>query len=96
MASIPTVSGPVSPGELGLVLPHEHLCVATEGIPGNFPRVWDEPRVHERAVRKVRAAQEHGVQTLVDPTVMGLGRSVARVRRVVEATGIQVVMATGV
>lgn len=95
MASIPTVSGPVPPDELGRVLPHEHLCVTTEGLARNFPRVWDEERAHERAVRKVRAAREHGVDTLVDPTVMGLGRSVQRVRRVVEETGIQVVMATG-
>lgn len=95
MARIPTVTGPVDPADLGLVLPHEHLCVTTEGLIKNFPHVWDEDHAHERAVRKVRAAQECGVNTIVDPTVMGLGRDVRRVQRVVEATGIQVVVATG-
>jgi len=92
---VPTASGPVQPGELGLVLPHEHLCVTTEGLAQNFPAAWDEARARERAVQKVRAARRHGVDTLVDPTVMGLGRDVGRVRHVVERTGIQVVMATG-
>ena len=39
---------------------------------------------------------EHGVKTIVDPACMDIGRDVTLAKRVVEETGIQLVMCTGV
>src|SRR2546423_15023049 len=39
---------------------------------------------------------EQGVKTIIEPTCMGLGRDVHLAQRVAEATGIQLVMCTGI
>lgn len=96
MAMIETVSGPVDDGELGLVLPHEHLTSTSESVRTQFPHLYDPERELARAVTQVSAAMEHGVRTIVDPACMDLGRDVRLARRVVEQTGVQLVMCTGV
>src|SRR5262249_12126258 len=47
-------------------------------------------------IAKLSALREAGIHTIVDPTAPGLGRYVPRIRRVSEAAGINVVVATGV
>ena len=96
MATIETVSGPVDEQELGLTLAHEHLRVTADNVRASFPHLYDEQRESDDAVAQVRAAMQHGVKTIVEPTCMDLGRDVALARRVVDATGIQLVMCTGV
>jgi phosphotriesterase-related protein len=96
MPQVETVSGPIDDGELGLTLVHEHLRSTAESVREQFPHLYDEEGEFQRAVAEVRNAMEHGVKTIVDPACMDLGRSVDMARRVVEATGIQLVMCTGV
>ncbi len=96
MAQIETVSGPVDDSELGLTLAHEHLRTSSESVREQFPHLYDAAHEFERAVDAVRRAQSHGVQTIIDPACMDIGRDVHLARRVVEATGIQLVMCTGV
>jgi phosphotriesterase-related protein len=96
MAQVETVSGPVDSGSLGVTLAHEHLRSTAEGVREQFPHLYDEQRERARAVEWVRKAMDNGVRTIVDPTCMDLGRSVAFARRVVDETGIQLVMCTGI
>ncbi|HEX5496002.1 MAG TPA: phosphotriesterase-related protein [Mycobacteriales bacterium] len=96
MTVVHTVRGPVDTGELGATLMHEHLFVLTAEVQQNYPGGWDEPARVADAVAKLTALRETGVRTIVDPTVVGLGRDVRRVRRVCERVDLNVVVATGV
>jgi phosphotriesterase-related protein len=93
---IETVTGQVDDSELGLTLAHEHLSTTSEQVRAQWPHLYDEQREVDLAVEQVRAAMDRGVKTIVDPSCMDLNRDVALARRVVEETGIQLVMATGI
>lgn len=93
---VPTVRGPVAPEDLGPVLMHEHVFVRSEEILRNYPHLWDEDARVADAVGRLRALVERGVRTIVDPTVLGLGRDVARVARVNAEVDLNIVAATGV
>jgi len=95
MTTIPTVSGPLDTSALGFTLMHEHVFVLSEGVVANFPRLWDRDAQVANAIERLREAKAHGVDTIVDLTVLGLGRDVATVREIAQAAGMQVVVATG-
>jgi phosphotriesterase-related protein len=95
-ATVDTVRGPVELDRLGTTLMHEHVFVLTPDVMQNYgDRWWDE---HERisdAVRKLRELKQAGVDTIVDPTVVGLGRYIPRIQRVNAEVNINIVVATG-
>jgi phosphotriesterase-related protein len=97
MASIETVRGPVDTADLGVTLMHEHVFVLTSDVQANYPGNWgdEETRVAD-AVQRLQTACDAGVRTIVDPTVVGLGRYLPRIQRIVEQVPIQLVVATGV
>jgi phosphotriesterase-related protein len=97
MASIETVRGPVDTADLGVTLMHEHVFVLTSDVQANYPGNWgdEETRVAD-AVQRLQTAYDAGVRTIVDPTVVGLGRYLPRIQRIVEQVPIQLVVATGV
>ena len=93
---VQTVSGPVEASELGLTLAHEHLQFHSEAVRAQWPHLYDDAEMFDAAVRQVRRAMDRGVRTIVDPTPMDLGRDVPFCVRVVEATGIQLAVCTGI
>jgi phosphotriesterase-related protein len=95
MATVSTVSGPIDTSQLGVTLMHEHVFVLSTEIQRNFQAGWDEERRVADAIARLAAAKARVVDTIVDPTVVGLGRDVARVRRVAAAAGVQLLVATG-
>ena len=96
MAQVNTVRGPVDGGHLGRTLMHEHIFVLSPEIEKPAGE-WDEAAERARAVTKLRELKEHGIDTLVDLTVMGLGRYIPRVAAIAEQVPeINVVVATGV
>lgn len=96
MAQVPTVRGPVDSSELGRVLMHEHVFVLSADHLNNYPEAWgdEEQRVAE-AVAKLQEVKDRGIDTVVDPTVVGLGRYLPRIQRVNEQVDIHIVPATG-
>lgn len=106
MAQVQTVTGPVDAGELGTTLIHEHLLARDEGVLLQFPhmgttagnpvRSVPSDGAEEVARECASAVRERGVKTICDPSAMFLGRDVALMRRVAEATGLQVVPCTGI
>ncbi|MEO9137760.1 MAG: phosphotriesterase-related protein [Jatrophihabitans sp.] len=96
MAEVSTVRGPVASDSLGTVLMHEHVFVLNEEIRRNYPALWDEEQRVADAVTRLQALKDRGVDTIVDPTVIGLGRDIERVARVNEQVDINIVPATGV
>lgn len=97
-ATVSTVSGELHSDQLGSVLMHEHIFILTPELDQDYAEIvgWDEERRVESAVRQLRAARQLGVDTIVDLTVLGMGRNVRRVRRVAEAAGVNIVVASGI
>lgn len=93
---VDTVRGPVELDRLGTTLMHEHVFVLTPDVMQNYGDQWwdEEVRVAD-AVDKLRRLKDAGVDTIVDPTVVGLGRYIPRVRDVNELVDINIVAATG-
>ena len=106
MARIETVTGPIEASELGQTLIHEHLRARDEAVHEQFPHVGtaeeDPPYAvapgddEAVALTAARSAVELGVRSICDPSAMFLGRDVEFMRRVSEASGLQVVPCTGI
>ncbi|MFC5995725.1 phosphotriesterase [Pseudonocardia hispaniensis] len=96
MATVETVRGPIGVDELGVTLMHEHVFVLTPDVLQNYGAPWwdEEERVAD-AIGKLRALAQAGVTTIVDPTVVGLGRYLPRVARINAEVDINIVVATG-
>jgi phosphotriesterase-related protein len=93
---VQTVRGPVDVAELGPTLMHEHVFVLTPDVQQNYPEEWgsEDQRVAD-AVGKLQELAALGVRTIVDPTVIGLGRYIPRIQRVAEQVDLNIVVATG-
>ncbi len=92
-----TVRGAIPTEGLGVTLMHEHVFVLSPEIIANYPEGWgDEAAREDAAVEKLNALKAAGVDTIVDPTVIGLGRYIPRIQRVAARTELQIVVATGV
>ena len=94
--TVQTVRGPVPTAELGQVLMHEHIFVLTPDVQQNHPEEWgsEEQRIAD-AVAKLQELAATGVTTIVDPTVIGLGRYIPRIQRIAEQVDLNIVVATG-
>jgi phosphotriesterase-related protein len=98
MTAVNTVLGPVDSADLGPTYMHEHIFVTTSDVQINYPDEWgtDDARVAE-AVSRLTALTAQGIRTIVDPTVVGLGRYLPRIQRVAEQVpNFHIVAATGV
>jgi len=93
--SVSTVRGSVDVDSLGTTLMHEHIFVLNMEVMVNHPEIWDEDLRVDDAVQKLNELKAAGVDTIVDPTVIGLGRYIPRIQKVCAQTDINVVVATG-
>ena len=96
MAFINTASGRIETSELGVTLMHEHVFVLSSEIMQNYPERWgdEEERVAE-AITRLNELKSRGVDSIVDLTVIGLGRYIPRIQRVAAETKINIIVATG-
>ncbi|MDD4866169.1 MAG: phosphotriesterase-related protein [Mycobacterium sp.] len=96
MAQFDTVRGPIDTAHLGVTLMHEHVFIMTTEIALNYPEAWgdEEQRVSD-AIARLTELKARGVDTIVDLTVIGLGRYLPRIARVAAATELNIVAATG-
>ena len=91
---VQTVLGPIDPGDLGWVLPHEHTAIALWHIANR----WDyrELRRDEPViVDELAAYRTAGGGAIVDLTLDGVGRIPDWLVSVSRATGLSVVMGSG-
>ena len=96
MVAVPTVNGSIDSADLGRVLAHEHIFVVGEEYRQNYQDDWDEDAKVAEAVAELGELPGLGIDTILDPTVIGLGRYLPRVQRVAEQIDLNVVVATGV
>lgn len=95
MAQVATVRGPIDTAQLGRVLMHEHVFALSPEINQNYPETFDEDAKVQEAIQRLRDLKAAGIDTIVDLTVLGLGRFVPRIQRVNAATDLNIVVATG-
>lgn len=96
MSQLITTLGPRNESELGMILPHEHVFVDL--------RTWDQPgyaqadpdaviKLMQPEIEKAKAA---GVTAVVECSTCGVGRRADIDRAVSDATGLPIVVPTGV
>jgi phosphotriesterase-related protein len=96
VATVESVRGPVELSDLGQTLMHEHVFVmSTEHMQNYGSDWWDEEFRVTDAVAKLNAMHAKGIQTIVDPTVWGLGRYIPRIQRIAEQTPVNIIVAAG-
>jgi phosphotriesterase-related protein len=97
MAKVETALGPIDSASLGTTLMHEHVFVLSTEIMQNYPEGWgDEETRVSAAVDRMNELKERGVDSLVDLTVIGLGRYIPRIKRIADRTKLNILVATGV
>jgi phosphotriesterase-related protein len=94
MSSINTATGTCAPKDLGFTLIHEHLSA---GFPGwEFDNVgFDRKKEIATAVDRLKEIKTLGVNSIVDPCPMELGRDPEFAAEAAERSGVRVVVATG-
>ena len=93
---IHTVTGAISPEQLGRTLMHEHLVIGYPGWEAYTPDPG--PDAQERysiCVDRVEETKGLGFTSLLDPCPNDLGRDVELMAKVAQKTGFQIVCATG-
>ncbi|MCG7297941.1 MULTISPECIES: phosphotriesterase family protein [Brevibacterium] len=93
---VPTVTGNIPVEQLGRTLAHEHVFVVGEEFRQNYQADWDEEEKIAQAVRDLNELKSLGIDSIMDPTVVGLGRYIPRIQRIAEQTDLNIVVATGV
>jgi len=97
MRQVNTVKGALNTEQLGVTLMHEHVFVLSAEIMQNFPEPWgDEEKRVADAIARLNELKARGVDTIVDLTVIGLGRYIPRIQRVSSQTDLNIIVATGV
>jgi phosphotriesterase-related protein len=96
MPQLNTARGALDTADLGVTLMHEHVFIMTTEIAVNYPEAWGDERARiARAIERLDELKSRGVDTIVDLTVVGLGRYVPRIATIAAATELNIVVATG-
>ena len=95
MTTVPTVTGTVDSSELGRTLVHEHIFVLNTEYRENYLMDWDEEQRIADAVQKLTDVKEIGIDTIMDPTVLGLGRYIPRIQRIAAQVDVNIIVGTG-
>ncbi len=96
MSKVETMRGPVDSANLGNVLVHEHVILMDLEYVENYRLDFDEATVVDRAAQELNALKAAGIDTIIDLTVLGLGRHIKRLAKVAEKTDLNIIVATGV
>jgi phosphotriesterase-related protein len=92
---VQTVTGPVAPDRLGLTLMHEHVLVDFIGADQVSPGRYVADDVFKTVLPHLRQARSNGCETLVECTPAYLGRDVVLLKRLSEASGLNIISNTG-
>jgi phosphotriesterase-related protein len=94
-ALVNTTAGPLAATELGFVLTHEHVLIASPEVRVVWPESFDTAAAQRRVVARLAAARAAGVNTLVDLTTIDFGRDAQFVQQAARSADLPVVICTG-
>ncbi len=91
-----TVTGTVSPEDLGISLMHEHICYGYPGWEGDQTIApFDHDAVVKNGVETLLKLKELGVKTYVDATANDQGRQPEILKEISEKSGVNIICSTG-
>jgi phosphotriesterase-related protein len=92
---IQTVSGKISPDEMGLTLIHEHILVDFIGADSTGYHRWDKDSVVQRVLPFLEEIKSKGVKTIIECTPSYLGKDPVLLQKLTDLTGIRFLTNTG-
>jgi phosphotriesterase-related protein len=95
---VPTVNstaGALDVANLGFVLTHEHVLIASPDVRLVWPESFDHTAARNRVIARLSAAKAAGVDTFVDVTTIDFGRDAQFVQEVATAADLPVIVCTG-
>ena len=92
---IQTVSGAIAGDRLGLTLMHEHVLVDFIGADQVSTSRYQSDDAFRTILPHLERVKKHGCETLVECTPAYLGRDVALLKRLADASGLNIVSNTG-
>ncbi|MGB8365786.1 MAG: hypothetical protein ACLQUZ_12150 [Rhizomicrobium sp.] len=96
MTQVEAIRGPVDTSALGRILVHEHVFLMNMEYAQNYrPDLFEEETV-ARAAAKLNALKAAGIDTIIDLTVLGLGRHIPSLAKVAAQTDVNIIVSTGV
>ncbi len=94
---INTVTGTITPEQLGKTLMHEHMFVQYGGPSSEMLRPGPaRSEIVSACTGYIEQIREFGVESLVDPTTVDLGRHPLLMAEVAAQTGFNIICATGI
>ncbi|MGE0599561.1 MAG: phosphotriesterase [Dehalococcoidia bacterium] len=96
MPTIETVLGPIDASKLGATLSHEHVLVGMGEDIAHYPWRYDMEATRRQSIRELSEAKAGGIDSMIDLTTPDLGRDVEFIRDVAQASGVNIIVATGI
>lgn len=90
-----TVNGPIESSSIGPTLSHEHVLVDFIGADSVSQDRYDADSVFNKVLPYLQELKKYNVNTFIEATPAYLGRDVVLLKRLSEATGINIVTNTG-
>lgn len=89
------VSGEISPAQMGITLSHEHVLVDFIGADKVSSDRYDIDEAYHKALPYLEEVRKLGCKTFVECTPNYLGRNVTLLKRLAEASNLQIMTNTG-
>lgn len=97
MPTVETARGPIPTSSLGRVLMHEHVFILSPEMQHNVPEEWgDESTRLADAAHRLTELKNSGIDTILDPTALGLGRYIPRIAELARSIELNILVATGI
>lgn len=95
MPQVETIRGPVDTAALGRVLIHEHVFLMDMEYTINYRQDFFAGETISNAAVRLNTLKAAGIDTIVDLTVLGLGRHVPSLAKVAALTDLNIILSTG-
>jgi phosphotriesterase-related protein len=95
MSQVQTLRGPIDSSALGRVLIHEHIFLMDMEYTYNYRPDFFADETITNAAARLNALKASGIDTIIDLTVLGLGRHVPSLAKVAPLTDLNIVISTG-
>ena len=93
---VETIRGRIDTSALGRVLIHEHIFLMDMEYTHNYRPDFFSDETIENAAARLSALKAAGYDTIIDLTVLGLGRHIPSLAKVAARTELNIVVSTGV
>src|SRR6266567_2012022 len=95
VTTVNTTAGAIDVANLGFVLTHEHVLIASPDVRLVWPESFDRQAARSRVIQRLKAAKAAGVDAFVDVTTIDFGRDAQFVQEVATAADLPIIICTG-